>query len=83
MKIAILQYIGKNNKGYIFQDENVHVFSFYKCRRELIRDFKLDNNDSINQWYRVSYFKVKSFSKYDLIDPDLIISNIELVPDMT
>lgn len=82
MKLITLQYKGKNNNGYIFQDENKHVFSFCKCRQELIREFKLDNNDSINQRYKVSYFKVKSLSKYDLIDPDLIISNLELVPDI-
>lgn len=83
MKLIILQYIGKNNKGYIFQDKNKHVFSFCKCKRELISDFKLDKNESLNQWYRVSYFEVKPLNKNTLIESDLIISHIELVPAMS
>lgn len=80
MKSSILKYIEKNNRGYLFQDKNKHNFLFCKCRKELISEFKLDKNDNISKWYTVSYFQVKPLNAYDLIDPDLIISNIELVP---
>jgi len=79
MKLTILQYKGKNSKGYLFQNDKEHDFLFCKCRKDLILEFKLDESDNVNQWYTVSYFQVKPLNAYDLIEPDLIISNIEIV----
>ena len=78
MKLTLLQYLGQNVNGYLFQDKNELTFLFSKCRKELVENFKLDKKDNINKWYKVHYFQVKPLNRYDLINPDFIISNLEI-----
>jgi hypothetical protein len=60
MENDIFKYIGIINKNYVFINSNEKEVKFTKCRKELIKKFKLDNTKNINKWYRINYFIIKS-----------------------
>jgi hypothetical protein len=79
MDLMICKYVGFMNNNYVFQDKNTIKKSFTKCRKDLIENFKLNENGSINEWFKVSYFHAKPLTSNDLTNDVFIISNMELV----
>jgi hypothetical protein len=75
------KYIGLENKGFVFVDTNNKRITFNKCRKDLIEDFKLDNNEFSNEWFIISYFATKPLNQHDLSGNTLIISDMKLIKE--
>lgn len=72
MKELLLTYKGlKNNRFCFLSPTNVEV-SFSRCRNDLVKEFDLKQNKSVNKQFKVRYFINYNAGHENQIISDLI-----------
>ena len=79
METNNFKFLGFKERQYVFINSNGLQTNFSKCRKDLIEDFKLDDDKSIGEWFKVSFFQTKPLNKNDLGNEVFIISNMEIM----
>lgn len=80
MILSDYKFVGYANAHYLFIDKNGKQVKFSKCRKDLIEEYKLNNNDNLNQWFKISYFQAQPINKNDdLLDRINIISDMKII----
>ena len=81
MEWMICKYHGFIKEEYVFSDKKGDNIKFNKCRKDLIEMFQLNNENSINQWFKINFFKTKSTAPIHVENTVLIISNMEILKE--
>jgi hypothetical protein len=76
MKKERIKYVGSFKNEFHFINTNGVKMIFSKCRKDLIEEYKLDKEDSIDEWFMISYFEVKPLTLKEMDSQTLIISDI-------
>ena len=79
MNSGDFKYMGFLNQHYVFIGREGKNISFKKCRKDLIEGFKLDNDENINEWFKISFFQTKPLNEHDVGNEIFIISDMEIM----
>lgn len=79
MNSDIFKYAGFLNQNYTFVDRNGKTVNFTRCRKELIELFKLNNDENINEWFKINYFITQSKSAITDDGDIYIVSDMEIL----
>lgn len=78
MNSEVFKYVGFLNQNYTFVDKEGKKVNFTKCRKELIELFKLNDNENIDEWFKIKYFITSKNSINDL-GGVYIVSDMEIL----
>ncbi|MBL6664068.1 MAG: hypothetical protein ISQ99_06585 [Flavobacteriales bacterium] len=79
MNSEVFKYVGFLNQNYTFVDRNGKTVNFAKCRKDLIEIFKLNNDENINEWFKINYFVTQPQNHFSDNEGIYIVSDMEIL----
>ena len=73
------KYMGQLKSDFVFIDKDGVKHNFNKCSSDLIEKFNLKGNDSVEQWFIITYFLPRPTNPTDFRVPISIISELEIL----